>query len=45
VYEAGGNHYGDGGIYDPQLDKFFSKEEFLKTAKEELGRFIVAFSE
>jgi N-acyl-D-aspartate/D-glutamate deacylase len=43
VYEAGGNHYGDGGIYDPQLDKFYSKEDFLKKAKEEPGRFIVAY--
>ena len=43
VYEAGGNHYGDGGIYDPQLDKFYSKEEFLKAAKKEPGRIIVAY--
>jgi hypothetical protein len=43
VYEAGGNHYGDGGIYDPQMDKFYSKEDFLKKAKEEPGRLIVAY--
>jgi hypothetical protein len=43
VYEAGGNHYGDGGIYDPQLDSFYSKEDFLKKAKEEPGRLIVAY--
>ena len=41
VYEAGGNHYGDGGIYDPQLDKFYSKEEFLKAAKADPGRIVV----
>jgi len=43
VYEAGGNHYGDGGIYDPQLDKFYSKKDFLSTAKKEPGRMIMAY--
>jgi hypothetical protein len=43
VYEAGGNHYGDGGIYDPQLDKFYSKEEFLAAAKEDPSRAVVGF--
>ncbi|WOH38842.1 amidohydrolase family protein [Thalassotalea fonticola] len=31
-------------IYDPQLDKFVSKEEFLKFVKDEPGRTLVAYS-
>jgi formylmethanofuran dehydrogenase subunit A len=31
-------------IYDPQLDKFVTKEEFLKLAKDEPGRTLVAYS-
>jgi hypothetical protein len=31
-------------IYDPQLDKFVTKEEFLKFSKEEPGRTLVAYS-
>jgi hypothetical protein len=31
-------------IYDPQLDKYVTKEEFLKFAKEEPGRSLIAFS-
>jgi len=31
-------------IYDPQLDKFVTKDEFLKYAKSEPGRTLVAFS-
>jgi hypothetical protein len=31
-------------IYDPQMDKFVTKEEFLKLAKEEPGRTLVAYS-
>ncbi|MDT0553080.1 amidohydrolase family protein [Urechidicola vernalis] len=31
-------------IYDPQLDKFVTKEEFLKFAKEEPGRTLIAYS-
>ncbi|WNC67310.1 amidohydrolase family protein [Thalassotalea nanhaiensis] len=31
-------------IYDPQLDKFVTKEEFLKFVKDEPGRTLVAYS-
>jgi len=31
-------------IYDPQLDKYVTKEEFLKFQKEEPGRTLIAFS-
>lgn len=31
-------------IYDPQLDRFVTKEEFLKFAEEEPGRTLTAFS-
>jgi len=31
-------------IYDPQMDKFVTKEEFLKLAKEEPGRTLIAYS-
>ena len=31
-------------IYDPQLDKYVTRDEFLKFAKEEPGRTLVAFS-
>jgi hypothetical protein len=31
-------------IYDPQLDKFVTKEEFLRFAAEEPGRTLIAFS-
>lgn len=31
-------------IYDPQMDKFVTKEEFLKIAKEEPGRTLIAYS-
>lgn len=31
-------------VYDPQLDRFVTKEEFLKFQKEEPGRTLVAFS-
>ena len=31
-------------IYDPQMDKFVTKEEFLKLSKEEPGRTLIAYS-
>lgn len=31
-------------IYDPQMDKFVTKEEFLKLAAEEPGRTLIAYS-
>lgn len=31
-------------IYDPQLDRFVTKDEFLKIAKEEPGRTLIAYS-
>lgn len=47
VYEAGGNNYGsseeEGGIYDPQSDRFYTKEEFLEARDKEPGRIIFAY--
>ena len=31
-------------IYDPQMDKFVTKDEFLKLSKEEPGRTLIAYS-
>ena len=31
-------------IYDPQMDKFVTREEFLKLAKDEPGRTLIAYS-
>ncbi|GAA5191910.1 D-glutamate deacylase [Ferrimonas gelatinilytica] len=47
LYEEGGNKYGsspdEGGIYDPQLDRFYTKEEFVDVAKNQPSRLVVGF--
>ena len=47
TFEKSGNIYGanadEGGIYDPVLDKFYTKDEFLEMREKEPGRFIIVY--